>query len=256
MSKPTLVLVPGACARPEFYDTVVEPVRAKGYEMKGLHLPCVAPSPEPYDHDPPNMYDDAAFIAKEVEKLADEGKDVVLVTHSYGGAPATQSTKGLTKAERQKEGKPGGIVRLAYMTSLVPALGQTAGAVLPSDPNARVSLVPDERGWLYHSDPAASARLSLSDLSEEDGVAWINKFSRQSSLCFVDPLTHAGYADLPVSYLVCERDQCIPLQTQKEEIEMIEKVSGRKVGVTSIPNDHCPMMLAPEKVTDWFLSLV
>jgi hypothetical protein len=80
------------------------------------------------------MYDDAAYIAGEAEKLADEGKDVILVPHSYGGVPTSQSTKGLSKKERQEVGKPGGIVSIAYLTCLTPALGQTAKDVLATVP--------------------------------------------------------------------------------------------------------------------------
>jgi hypothetical protein len=80
------------------------------------------------------MYDDAAFIAKEAERLADEGKDVILVGHSYGGVPVTQSAKGLGTKERQKQGKTGGIVNLAYITSLVPAVGTSAAGMLADVP--------------------------------------------------------------------------------------------------------------------------
>lgn len=76
------------------------------------------------------MDDDAAFIAKEVERLADQGKDVVLMGHSYGGIPVTESTKGLSREERERDGKKGGIVRLAYVTAVVPAVGQNCGDVL------------------------------------------------------------------------------------------------------------------------------
>ena len=58
----------------------------------------------------------------------------MLIGHSYGGVPITQSTKGVTKAEREKQGKKGGIVRLAYMTALVPAIGQSAGSILEKLP--------------------------------------------------------------------------------------------------------------------------
>ncbi len=79
---------------------------------------------------PPTMYDDAAFINKEAEKLADEGKDVILVGHSYGGVPVTEGAKGLGKKERQAQGKKGGIVNLAYMTCLVPSVGESAAEML------------------------------------------------------------------------------------------------------------------------------
>jgi hypothetical protein len=134
MTKPSIVWVPGSFALPEFYDNLLNPLREQGYDIHGIHKPSVGL--EANKSRPgvlPTMYDDAAHIAKEVEKLADEGKDVVLFAHSYGGVPVTQSTKGLGKSERQKVGKKGGIVRLAYMTCLVPDLGQAAKDVLAAN---------------------------------------------------------------------------------------------------------------------------
>jgi alpha-beta hydrolase superfamily lysophospholipase len=133
MSKPSILFIPGSFALPEFYDPVVNAVAAKGYEIRALHLPSVGLKTGPREGEPPTMYDDATFIAKETEKLADEGKNVIIVAHSYGAVPATESTKGLGKEERQTQGKKGGIVKLAYMTALVPAVGITAGGVLPAD---------------------------------------------------------------------------------------------------------------------------
>jgi hypothetical protein len=56
------------------------------------------------------MFDGPTFVARETKKIADHGKDVA---HSFGGFPITESAKGLGKQEREKQGKKGGIVRLA-----------------------------------------------------------------------------------------------------------------------------------------------
>ena len=80
------------------------------------------------------MQDDAAYVAKVVEELANKNKDVLLISHSYGGMPMTESVKGLTKKERTKHGKRGGIVRLAYLTSLVSEVGQSGEDLLADVP--------------------------------------------------------------------------------------------------------------------------
>lgn len=114
---------------------VVDPVVAKGYEIRALHLPSVGlKTGQGRAGAPPTMYDDAAFIAKEAKRLADEGKEVILIGHSYGGVPVTQSVNGLGIKERQKQGKTGGIVNLAYITSLVPPVGTSAAGVLADVP--------------------------------------------------------------------------------------------------------------------------
>ena len=65
----------------------MDEVTAKGYEMRPLHISSVGLNPGPGEGQPPTMYGDAAFIAKETEKLADEGRDVIPISHSYGGVP-------------------------------------------------------------------------------------------------------------------------------------------------------------------------
>lgn len=129
MSKPSILLIPGATGLPDHYDAFFKVIAARGYEIRGLHLPSVCLKTETREGPPPTMYDDAAFIAKNVESLADEGKDVLIIMHSYGGVPGTESVKGLSKSERQKQGKKGGVVRFAYMTCLVPAVGVSAADV-------------------------------------------------------------------------------------------------------------------------------
>jgi hypothetical protein len=138
-SKPAIVIVPGSFAPPELYNGVAEPLRTKGYELSIANLKTVGKKPGPL----PTIYDDAAAIAEEVTKFADEGKDVVIIAHSYGGIPTSEAVKGLTKAQREKEGKKGGIIRLGYLSCLVPAVGTPAVADNTGNAAAFELIVPD-----------------------------------------------------------------------------------------------------------------
>lgn len=133
--KPFTLIVPGGMTPATVYDPVVEEVTKRGQDIRALTLPSVRLHSETGPvREPPTMYEDAAFIAKEAEALADAGRDVIIISHSYGGVPATESVRGLSKAARRKEGKPGGVVRLAYMTALIPELGDPANEVLTKRP--------------------------------------------------------------------------------------------------------------------------
>lgn len=135
MSKPYILLSTGSFAPPAFYDPLAEEVRSHGYDFKALHLRSVGlGAGQGREGPPPTMYDDAALIAGEIEALADAGREVILMAHSYGGIPATESTKGLSVRERQKQGKKGGLVRLAYNTVLLTTPGKAAADVLPPPP--------------------------------------------------------------------------------------------------------------------------
>lgn len=133
--KPTIVLIPGSFVHSSHYDPTLQPLRDKGLSIHVLDPPCYhTKKPGP----PPTMHDDAAFITDFVEGLADKGEEVVLVSHSYGGTPASECMKGadgsgLSVDARRKVGKRGGMVRLAFVTAVVPkvggALADTMGVV-------------------------------------------------------------------------------------------------------------------------------
>jgi hypothetical protein len=248
---------PGSFALPIFYQETTDIIKSKGYDLEAIHKPSVGPSAgQKRPEGLPTMYDDAAHIASVASKYIDQGKDVVLIAHSYGGAPTTQSTKGLTKPEREKEGKTGGIRRVGYMTCIVPALGQNAVEVMSEVPEEyKLNLAPDESGWMAHTDYERVGALCFSDLPVEEGAAWIKKFPQHSGASFMTPLTHQGYKDVPVSYLFCEKDQCVTPNVQQIGIDLVEKESGRKVDVTRIQGDHCPMASQPGVIADWIMSV-
>jgi hypothetical protein len=109
---------------------------------------------------------------------------------------------------------------------------------------------------MYHDLISRSAAICFSNLPKEEGESWVLKFVQHSAASFASELTHAGYKDIPVSYLVCEQDLCIPPKNQRAGIDLIEDVSGRKVDVRTIQADHCPTVSAEQEVVDWILDVV
>jgi hypothetical protein len=103
--------------------------------------------------------------------------------------------------------------------------------------------------------PAESAPIVFSDISKEEGVAWVDKFPNHSAISFAGELTNAGYKDIPVSYLLCEDDLCISAKHQRVGIEMVEQVSGKKVDVTSLQSGHFPPISAPGEVVNWIVDV-
>lgn len=119
-TKPTILIVPGSFSAASLYDTLISALHALSFRAIVSDLPSASrlpPAPAA------SMADDAAHFHGLAESLADEGRDIVIVTHSYGGIPGTEAAKGLAKADREAEGKRGGVVRLVYLTSIVPPVG-------------------------------------------------------------------------------------------------------------------------------------
>lgn len=127
---PSIVLVPGSFTSPSFYEDILQPLLTKGYDTQAVKLKTVI-SKGPYSPDPPlpTVHNDAAAIAEVITKLADQGRDVIVIGHSYGGTPASESIKGLNKESRKAHGKEGGVLRLAFISALVPEVGKTPGSV-------------------------------------------------------------------------------------------------------------------------------
>ncbi|KAI1080528.1 alpha/beta-hydrolase [Whalleya microplaca] len=255
MGRLSILVIPGASALPEFYTPVVDAVTAHGLDIKALHTPS-AGNPGPRDGEPPTMYDDANFIATQIRSLADAGNDVILIAHSYGGTPATESVRGLSKKERESQGLKGGVVRIAYMTSLVPNVGQPAASVLASLPEeSKVPSTVRENGWFYYYDIPKMAALTFSDMPKEEGEVWARKLTEHSAASFASTLTYAGFKDVPVSYLLCLRDLTIPPEIQRSGIHMIERETGKKVSVTSVPSDHVAPLTHPDEVVRWIIQM-
>ncbi|KAF2261500.1 alpha/beta-hydrolase [Lojkania enalia] len=245
-TEPTIILIPGSFAIPALYYNVTKPLAAQGYDIYTLNLQTTEKKPGKL----PTLADDATYIAKNVEILADQGKDVVLVGHSYGGVPITEAAKGLSKKHRESKGKKGGIVRLAYMTAVVPKLGYSCAEHNGDD----VAL--DYDGWLDFTDLALAASYVFSDLPPEEGHRMMQLFPQHSGPSFADKLTYEGYKDVPCSYLFCEEDKVITPVVQQRGIDAIEAASGKKVDVWRLSCDHCPTKSVPEKSIEWFKHLV
>jgi pimeloyl-ACP methyl ester carboxylesterase len=78
------------------------------------------------------LLDDAQCIRDQLNQLiVEDGKDVVVIAHSYGGVVATQALeKGFARAERKKNGQNGGVIRLVYMCAFILPLGESLEGAL------------------------------------------------------------------------------------------------------------------------------
>jgi len=115
MSKPSLIFLPGAWHSPEIYDTIIAKLNAYGYKSTALPLQAVIQKPAVNDLQP-----DIDALRTAVLKEADAGNDVMVVGHSWGGLIVCGGLEELSKTERSKEGKKGGVVKLAFLAAFVP----------------------------------------------------------------------------------------------------------------------------------------
>lgn len=126
--KPTIVLVHGAWHTADYWSLVTSQLKEYGYSFQAIQLPSTGGDLAT------TVEEDAAHIRKTIYELAAAGKDVILVLHSYGGIPGTESAKGMLKKDREAEQKSGGIISIVYVTAFLLPLGASLGSFLGDMP--------------------------------------------------------------------------------------------------------------------------
>lgn len=111
---PTIIVVPGATQPPIFYQPFIEALQKEGFSAKVVSLPSTGA-----DHMMETFDEDVTAVQRTVVGVLEEGLEVVVVMHSYGGIPGSAAMRDLGKAQRTKAGKAGGVVRLVYAASFL-----------------------------------------------------------------------------------------------------------------------------------------
>jgi hypothetical protein len=120
-NKPTFVIVPGAWHPSSCYETLIERLSRSGYPVEIVDLPSL----DPTDIEDTTCGKDAQVVNKKLLSLVEEGKQVIVVPHSYGGIPGGAGAHGLGIQTREKEGKKGGVIGLIYLCAFIVTEGMT-----------------------------------------------------------------------------------------------------------------------------------
>ncbi|OQV01256.1 hypothetical protein CLAIMM_06644 [Cladophialophora immunda] len=249
-SKPVILLVPGSFTISAMYYPLQDILVEEGYEVYVNNLPSASRNgPEA----PASLSDDAKFFSNIIGMVADQGKDIVVLGHSYGGLVASESAKGHSKAERYARGLKGGIIRIIFLAAIVLQEGQSLlghqGQLPPS------IIKTDEYGFMRLADPALSGTRMYDGWPEERAVAWARAAPKQSALSFASPVTYTAFKDIPSSYILCEQDQVVPPALQEEYIENIRIVAGRAADVHKLASNHVPNLTSTETLAKLILKI-
>ncbi|RDW88547.1 hypothetical protein BP6252_00579 [Coleophoma cylindrospora] len=251
--KPAIILIPGSFARKDLYKVVITKLEAAGYEVQFAELGSIISKDIPVDERPKaaSLEDDADQINHMLTKLADQEKEILLVGHSYGGLPMTESCQSLTKLERTMQGKRGGVIALLYIAAFVPSAGESMVDMLAGISREHpVNNVTMDGPDYLKIDPELSASAAFSDLGDDDGIDLVNRMGVQSISSFGGKTTFEAWQHLPVSYLFAKNDQVNPYHFQQSMVEKIEKATGRPVTVYECDSGHCPNVTHPDRVVE------
>ena len=116
----TVVLVPGAFHVDASMNILAAKIEQRGYNTRTWGLKTVN---KPHV----SVREDAHALANGLLKplIEEQGKDVVLLLHSYAGFPGSAAIAGLAKADRVAKGQQGGVIGLIYQSAFVPKENDT-----------------------------------------------------------------------------------------------------------------------------------
>ncbi|KIX09789.1 uncharacterized protein Z518_00870 [Rhinocladiella mackenziei CBS 650.93] len=232
-SRPVVVFVPGAWHPPSCFNMVMERLEAAGYETKGVTLASVGAAEPLTDFQP-----DVQAIQSVMTPIIDQGKDILLVVHSYGGVVGNEAVRGLDKASREKEGKKGGVSHIYFCCAFA----------LPEDVSLMDALQGEPLPWFQISqngtivNPATPIKTFYEDVkSPEKHVGTLKPHSYRT---FFSKVTYPAWKYVPSTYLLCEKDLAIPIHAQKE---MVEGADGR-FRTEMVDASHSPFLSMPDEM--------
>ena len=138
MSKPIIVISPGGFTNPSSYDAAAEEIRKLGYTVI---VPTLTVNGDLAGKGPDSIewktmadsgvLDDVEVLHSHLLPAFDDGREVILVVHSYGALPGSLSVQGQTVPERKAKGLKGGVK--AYVGLASPSYPVRGKSIMGTD---------------------------------------------------------------------------------------------------------------------------
>ena len=225
----------------------------------------IAPYPSLNPTNP--LVTDVAFDSKAVREkflvplVEKEGKEVVVVMHSYGGMPGSAASTGLGKDQRAREDMPGGVVGLIFISGFVIAEGATVadaqgGKLPPWVTEDSVCLLKSSvirlanhnlqpsTGLTMPADPIAVLAADIGLVKAQASVA---ELLPHATVAFKSPSPPPAWAEPAfrgrLAYIMCTEDQAIPKVGQ----EIMMQLTGQPWVVRELQGSHNSAFLLKEQ---------
>ncbi|KAF7315477.1 AB hydrolase-1 domain-containing protein [Mycena indigotica] len=226
-TRPTFVFVPGACHTLAHAQPLLDALQAKGYPAQGVALPTVG---KLASSAPPNA--DAHSVRQALEELVlKQEQDVVLISHSYGGVPASQAVAGLEKSARSKAGHKGGVVKIVFVSAILALEGETVADAF-SVTNTKVQS--DKGVWFvpisettFAGELKDAEEFLYHDLSSEKALYWAQQLEPMSLHIFSTPASGVCWGlEVGKVFIFSKNDRAFLFAAQQNMVERAKASGG------------------------------
>ncbi len=230
-----LIFVHGALVRDGhwWWQSTADLIRERtGIHSRSVALPsCGETGPE---HVGGGLVADAAAL----RSVLDEADSAIVVGHSYGGTVIAEA------------GQHPAIAHLLYISSYLPDVGQSQGALMSGETNP-VSIGDNGDGTLSATgyDAGSFGARFLQDADVETQHQAFSRLTSQSASAFMTPTTTAGWQGVDSTYIVCGEDRSTSVELQRFHAD-------RATCSVELPTGHHPFISRPELVVQQVLAIL
>ena len=226
---PVVVLVHGSFHTPEATWVRLTPLLdEQGIEWTTVDLPSAAPD-RAAGGAAPDLSDDVASTLDAIEQI---DESVVLVGHSYGGSVITGA------------GVDPRVAHLLYLCAFAPETEETTIELTTSGPPVALADALRIEDGLVSVDPALAVDALYGDVDSELAATMVAELVPSTVSSLEEPVGDASWASVASTYLICEDDQAIAPERQRE---MADRIGAETV---SLATSHSPFLSQPEAVAD------
>jgi pimeloyl-ACP methyl ester carboxylesterase len=233
------VLVHGAWHGAWSWEGVAEDLRAQGHDVEAIDLPGHGEDATAHDEITLDTYVDRIVAA-----IGDEGDPVVLVAHSMGGIPVTQTL----------ERVPERIARVVYVTAFLPPDGESLQTLASLPENADDKVMPNAR--MEPPDavlPREAAKIAFYNrCTPEQADAAAARLNPQPLPPLGTPvqITAERAGSVERHYVACTADAAIPIALQRRMID-----ASPCATVNELDADHSPFISARAELVEVLAKL-
>jgi len=216
--RPVVIFVHGAWHGPWAWDLVIERLTAEGLRTLAVDLPSKGFETALLG----DLHDDAEAVRAAVDGA---GGPALVVAHSYGGLPVGEGLAGCANA-----------AHLLYLAAFMVEPGQSLlglrGGVEPD------WWIASEDGRTYLPDDPVNVFFNDCPRDVAERAAALLLPQRKDT--FTQETSGAAWEEVPCTYVVCERDNAIPVAVQErmaQRADTVSRVDAGHAAFLSRPHD-------------------
>jgi pimeloyl-ACP methyl ester carboxylesterase len=217
MSRPSLLLVPGAWHGPEHLRLLISEL--SGIDVHAMALTSSGDDPAVLG----DMYADAEAIAAAVAAI--DGP-VVVAAHSYGAIPVTQALADVSN-----------VPRIVFLTAYQLDAGESLLSSVGGSPASWVKMHRQE-GIGDYIEAMTPVDVFYGDVDAATARQAVSQLGYQSLASMIQEVTEVAWKTIPSTYIICEADNAVPPALQERFAQRAEKVQR-------LNTSHAPFLSQP-----------